>query len=314
MAKFRVYVDPEKIGKMIPHDLARHPLTILPRMDLAHMPSGISGYVLTAKGVGVDPSYDPALTAGDVWGYPTRTLTTTQFPFWRAIITQVAGSISIPAGAIGTVDVHPPSGETWLCDFLFSMWLAATGYRKDVWWEDYDGVTVRSHGVVENYNEFASCISTRRVLTYSLYGRMRFKNGYTTTQTAYYGYSGFKLSQPLWSPKRINQNPPPKPWKVSRTKPLPLTIAKLDKYAFDILGINPTKPDDYDLGVFLEEDTLLATDPATNFPVERFTAVVQADVLTDYIDKFKVGTADPATTGYRKYLDKWKAEGIDLGV
>jgi hypothetical protein len=95
---------------------------------------------------------------------------------------------------------------------------------------------------------------------------------------------------------------------------LPTGLEALDKYAYDILGINPDKPNDYDLGIILEEDTPLAIDPATNFPVERLTVVVQAEVLADYIAKFKAKTADPIATGYMKYLKAWKDKGIDLGI
>jgi hypothetical protein len=95
---------------------------------------------------------------------------------------------------------------------------------------------------------------------------------------------------------------------------LPSAIRALRSYACDILGLDPARPDEYTIGVILEEDTVLAVDPETNFPVERLTVVVKADVLADFIVNFKAGTDDPLVTGYRKYLDRWKAEGIDLGV
>jgi hypothetical protein len=113
--------------------------------------------------------------------------------------------------------------------------------------------------------------------------------------------------------KRID-NLDPQPWKKMASSPLPTALSALSKYAYNILGIDPAKPNEYSLGIILEEDTPLAVDPKTNFPVERLTVVVKADVLADLIAKFKAGTADPVATGYRKYLDKWKAEGIDFGV
>jgi hypothetical protein len=146
-----------------------------------------------------------------------------------------------------------------------------------------------------------------------LYSITQLANPSSSSVNGYAGYSGFKLSQPLWTPKRLVNVEAPV-WKRPKTSSLPSALAALDKYAWDILGVDPSKPNDYSLCVMLEEDTPLAVDPATNFPVERFTAVVKADVLADFIAKFQAKTADPVTTGYRKYLDKWKAEGIDFGV
>jgi hypothetical protein len=160
-------------------------------------------------------------------------------------------------------------------------------------------------------SEEPHALSVSRILTNTLYGRIEGSSG--NADTLDYGYSGFKLSQPLWSPKRLSNNPA-KPWKKPTTLSVPSVISPLQKYAYEILGLDPTKPEDHVLGIILEEDTPLAIDPATNFPVERLTAVVKADVLADFIMKFKAKTADPITTGYRKYLDKWKAEGIDFGV
>jgi hypothetical protein len=138
-------------------------------------------------------------------------------------------------------------------------------------------------------------------------------NASTTTVAGIYGYSGFKLSEPKWTPKRLN-DPPAQPWKKPTTLNLPSSIAPLQKYAAEILGLDPAKPNDYALGVILEEDTPLAVDEKTGFPVERLTAVVKADVLADYIAKFKAKTADPVATGYASYIKKWLDEGIDLGV
>jgi hypothetical protein len=88
----------------------------------------------------------------------------------------------------------------------------------------------------------------------------------------------------------------------------------LDKYKALILGLDPERPDEYALGIILEEDTPLAIDPNTGFPVERKSAYVKADVLADLILKFKSGALDYVKAGYEPYLKKWKSEGIDLGV
>jgi hypothetical protein len=267
-----------------------------------------------AKLDNLDALISSRATAADVWTYATRELTQTKFPFWSSIITQVQGSVSVPAASNTYVNIQPPSGETWwanissFTDNIISNQLKSAGYA------DYDGTTIRFHtksGEGYDYGIYAHLPNVSKILTNTLYASLYFYSA--SACTGYYGYSGFKLSQPLWSPKRV-VNAKPLPWKRPKTKHLPTGLEALDKYAFDIYDINPDKPNQYDLGIILEEDTPLAFDPATNFPVERLTAVVQDDVLADFIAKFKAGAADPVATGYRKYLDRWKKEGIDFGV
>jgi hypothetical protein len=252
--------------------------------------------------------------AGDTWNYPNRDLTRTQFPFWSAIITQNEGSISAASGVTSVVNIQPPTGETWLVwlDFFLDDYTAG----NCVFYDDYNGVNVRYHNFFDSggtYGDRKPHLGLLKVLTNSLYARIGCLNAAASARYFYYGYSGFKLSQPLWSPKR-DMSMPALPWKRPRTSALPSSIAALDKYAWDILGVDPARPNEYALSIILEEDTPLAIDPVSGFPVERFTAVVKADVLADLIAKFKAGTLSPDATGYRKYLDKWKAEGINLGV
>jgi hypothetical protein len=265
-----------------------------------------------AKLDNLDALISSRATAADVWAYATRTLTTTKFPFWSAIITQTQGTVSIAAGTWTYLNVQPPAGETWLVEFAYYLTLVSASSEKTVNYSDFDGTTRREHVLHNEYSDRCTTwLVMQRILTNSLYASLGFYAAGATTGN--YGYSGFKLSEPLWSPKRVH-NPEAKPWKREKTKPLPAAIKALDKYAWDILGIDPDKPNDYDLGIMLEEDTVLAVDPATNFPVERLTAVVKADVLADFIAKFKAGTADPVATGYSKYLKRWKTEGIDFGI
>jgi hypothetical protein len=234
--------------------------------------------------------------------------------FWSAIITQTQGEVSVPATTWTYVSIQPPSGETWLIELACYDDYINAGYDKKVLYQDYDGTTARDHIMhSEKTDALTTRLALQRILTNLLYARIGFyTNG---ASTGYYGYSGFKLSKPLWTPKRVDEVAVgPKPWKKSKTAILPSVLSALDKYAWDILGLDPSKPNDYALGIILEENTPLAVDPNTGFPVERLTAVVQADVLADLIGKFKAGKEDPVATGYRKYLDKWKAEGINFGV
>jgi hypothetical protein len=183
-------------------------------------------------------------------------------------------------------------------------------------YSDFNGTTARIHAdnfINQTYENMKSLIMSR-ILTNTLYARIGWNVPGSIAYTGYYGYSGFKLSQPHWSPRRLSSAVDPKPFKRATNLPLPDPLKALDKYKVELLGLDPARPDDYALGIILEEDTPLAIDPDTNFPVERYSAYVKADVLADLVAKFKTGAADPVKAGYRKYLDKWRAEGINLGV
>jgi hypothetical protein len=248
-------------------------------------------------------TYPAPLSAKDVWTYPTRTLTTTKFPFWSAIILQTRGSVSVPANTTVNVVIQPPSGETWL------VWIDASIERiiSHVRYSDFDGTTARIH--VDGTNPR---IGVLKILTDTLYARLTFYNDTSYhTQTAYYGYSGFKLSKPHWVPQRLDTST--KQFKRSTDLPLPDPIKPLNKYKALILGLDPSKPNDYALGIILEEDTPLAIDQ-TGFPVERKSVYISADALTNLVMQFKSGKIDYVKAGFEPYLKKWKAEGIDLGV
>jgi len=263
---------------------------------------------------GFSPQGAGGATADQIWGYATRTLTQAKFPFWSAIITQTQGQVTVAANNFGYVYIQPPAGETWLVYIDYILNNMTSG--NECQYHDYDGTTARLHTICDvggTYGIRTPFLSIVKILTNSLYARLSYYNASTSSQYGFYGYSGFKLSEPKWTSKRLN-DPPAQPWKKPTSLSLPSPLAPLQKYAAEILGLDPTRPNDYALGVILEEDTPLATDPATGFPVERLTAVVKADVLAGFIAKFKAKTADPVATGYRKYLDKWKAEGIDFGV
>jgi hypothetical protein len=193
---------------------------------------------------------------------------------------------------------------------------------KRVIYQDYDGSTTREHvrkywgqistGANATVYGIATCeLIISRILTNTLYARL---TGYCSAATTLtYGYSGFKLSQPQWTPvKTVPLGT--KPFKRPTDLPLPSPIKPLEKYKVEILGLDPSKPNDYCLAIILEEGTVLAIDPITGFPVERMSAYVPADTLADLITQFKQGKLSPDETGYTKYIMKWKNEGIDLGI
>jgi len=291
------------VWEISPRELTK--FTGAPRTDLV----GLDESIYTR----LDDKITTRATNDGVWAAATRTLTQTQFPFWSVLIHQTQSSVTVAAGTSPFISIQPPTGETWLVwlDFCMITYVAGTY----VVYYDYDGTTTRMHNysyTKGSYGEVVPHLGVSKIWTNSLYARLRFKNPDTVTRYGQYGYSGFKLSKPLWSPRRLQHNPEAKPWKKARTKPLPPVIGALDKYAFDILDLDIERIGEYELGIILEEDTPIAIDPKTGEVVERFTSVVEAKVLAEYIEKFKAGTADPVLTGYKKYLDKWKGEGIEL--
>jgi len=251
----------------------------------------------------------PPLTAAQVWIYATRTLTQTQFPFWSAIITQTQGSVSIPAGSSGTIEIQPASGETWLVwlDFV----IGSDDSGSYIYYKDYDGATARSHIIRitgGTYGDTYPHLGVQKILTNTLYAQLLAYNASATAHTLSYGYSGFKLSKPHWRPERLNQTNDP-PWKRALTQALPSNIAVLEPYACEVYMEDVG---DYVPVIILEEDTVLATDPITGFPVERLTVLVEADWLSTNLTTIKNDAAATDSMGYKKYLDKWASEGITL--
>jgi hypothetical protein len=256
--------------------------------------------------------YPPIYTPKDFWDYVTRTLTQTKFPFWSAMITAQHNYITISGGSTGSITIRPPSGEVWLVWIDQSFFGNTAGSYTDYY--DYDGVTsflLKRFETGGTYGNRVPHLETCKILTNTMYARLLAYNSDTATRYLYYGYSGFKLSQPLWTPKRLTDIA--KTFKMKTDLPLPDPIKKLDKYKALILGLDPAKPDDYALGIILEEDAPLAVDEK-GFAVERKSAYVKADTLADLITKFKSGAIDYVKAGYEPYLKKWKAEGIDFGI
>jgi len=262
-------------------------------------------------------------------------------PFWSAIITQVQGSVSVPTGTYTYVHIQPPVGETWLTwiDCYMSVF---KGAFNDIIYYDYDGTTERLqkrlwHEDTTNYDYghyFRSInLDVCKVLINSLYARLRFWQNSGTTVSAFYGYSGYKLSQPLWSPLRKHNPEPPKPWKRKLTVSLPTEVEPLRPYACEVFDL---ELNEYVPVIILEEDTPLAVDPATKFPVERLTAVVTVENLVNILKQREDLTLRPdvmleappkyrgrrlrelttsefeEATGYKKYFQRWGEEGIEI--
>jgi hypothetical protein len=213
-----------------------------------------------------------------VWGYASRTLTQAKFPFWSSIIAQTGSVFSVAGTSISYVSIQPVPGETWLV--WIDCLIQATASASMVRYYDYDGATARLHVHQQtggSYGDVQPHIGLLKVLTNSLYARLAFENNGTASVYGSYGYSGFKLSQPIWKPKPVSPMSG-LPWKRKTDLPLPPAISALDKFKAEVLGVDPSRPNDYGLAVILEEDTPLAVDPNTGFPVERLTAVPDLNV------------------------------------
>jgi len=255
-----------------------------------------------------------------------------KFPFWDAIITQTYGSVDIPAGTGATVTIQPPVGETWLVDIDFV--LETSVADCEVGYRDFDGITARYHTWFISKGVYGSVrphIGVRKILTNTLYAQLFGYNADAVARLLNYGYSGFKLSKPLWSAKRVN--PLSKPWKQRLTKPFPEEIKGLEKYGADVFI---ALTGEYVSSIILEEDTVLAVDPVTGFSIERLTAFVTVKNLMDILTKRddpmlrrdiilevpprykgrKMRRLDKEefeeVTGYKKYFEKWRAEGITI--
>lgn len=252
-------------------------------------------------------------SAADVWTNPTRELTQTQFPFWSAIITPTGDSITIPATSDIEFTIQPPANETW--NILLSFCHSSRIDGSTISIADIDGAmiwyTMRSIYTGGTFGKTSPEGSMSCIMTNSRYLNIYAFNASGVNKFFEYSYSGFKLSKQKWSPEKV-QKPEFKIQRKETTLRLPAPIALLQKYAREISGLNREKPEEHTLAVILEENTPLSIDPKTGFPVERLTVFVKADILADLLTKFKSGEASPDTTGYRKYLRKWKDEGIDL--
>ena len=254
------------------------------------------------------PRIQQYLTTGDIWTYPQRTLTQAKFQFWSAIITQTQDSVSVAAGATVAVDVQPPAGETWLLNI--GAWLNAYSSLNPSYTEylAYDGTTEKSvRKWYNNTGDVTPNMSHAAILTNSLYARLKFYCAYAVS--GYYGYSGFKLSQPHWTPKRTlaaDSDPETVPWLKPSEQPIPNMLKPLLKHIVDVWDGVQGK---YVQAILLEKDTVLAVEPTSGFPVERMTAYIDAETFTKRYTEFK---ADPDSTGYRKYFKKWAEEGISI--
>ncbi|MGQ9759232.1 MAG: hypothetical protein ACUVQ5_01470 [Candidatus Methanomethylicaceae archaeon] len=220
-----------------------------------------------------------------------------------AIINQTTGSVNVPARSGVNVTIQPSAGETWLAfinaHFNNQIPYSSVNYYANINTTDHHITGFVTRG---NYGHVMPVFDVVHILTNTDYGKISYWNDDTAeAHGGSYGYSGFKLSKPLWTPKRLIP-PKTKPGKLPPSKSLPYELQGLEKYAFYILDLDYNKPHKYILGIIFEEDTVLAVNEKTGFPVERLTVYTKADDLVDLIAKFRSGILNPTTTGHKKIL------------
>jgi len=255
-----------------------------------------------------------------------------KFPFWSAIIEQTHGSANVPATSEVYIDIQPPEGETWLVWIDF--YLPPASAPQLVEYDQYDGTDRLPHTMEMrniDYTRYISKLQVAKVLTNSLYASIRGENNDSVAHMFVYGYSGFKLSEPLWTPKRFN-NPSIPAWKRELKTSLPSKVESLSPYSCEIYD---HRLNNYVPAIILEENTPLAVDPRTNFPIERVTVITPVENLLKILEardnpdkrpnitvetgKYKGSNLRNLSaeeyeeaTGYKRYFDKWRSEGISI--
>jgi len=229
------------------------------------------------------------------------------YPFYSATIPPTGGKPSVPAATSLRLDVDPPTGEKWLI-YVFVDWNLVEGNNCAVSYYDdiadtYISVTGSKTG--GTYGEINPKLAPVPVyITPDLRLELFFYNAQATAQSCYWGYSGFKLSTPSKSFGYVDVV------RYARFKsidlPLPLGLEALDKYKVEAYDIVEGR---YKLAVFLEKDVPVVIDEATKYPVVRRTVTCYVDDLLRMLGTIR---ADPAGTGWKKYLDMWASEGIYL--
>lgn len=236
--------------------------------------------------------------ADAVWGYANRTLTQAKFPWWSAIITQMQGTVSVPASTTVYVDIKPPTGETWTVEIAFNAENVGSNSIFPTYY-DFDGVTRRKQLAQRPKGTYGDSqgIILNRVLTNNLYASLGLYNGYAESLNFTYGYSGFKLSQPQWSGQKLNGE---KPFKRLLPANYTLAFPQLVQMAY----LNPDDELAYHLGT-----EILTIDPTENEPVETVEYhVTEKDLLKGLVD-FK---DKPKETGWEKIFLILKQKGISL--
>lgn len=223
--------------------------------------------------------------------------------FWSAIIPQTQGTASVSALTSVSINIQPPSEETWWVEFAFTIGTDYTG--SHVSYYDYDGASARLHtrDQADDRADKWPHLEVQRILTNNLYARLAGYNKSWGATTFYYGYSGFKLSEPKWTPLRLNTNT--RPWKRKTQFEIPDILTPVPEMIRDVFDDDIG---DYRQAIILEEDVPLAVNEK-GFPVERKTVYVYVD---DFLSILGMIKKDPVKTGWKDYLTMLREKGVRI--
>jgi len=232
---------------------------------------------------------------------------------------EAQGSVSIGAGVSTSIVIQPPAGEYWEISISTILQTGAPSARAnprlyDATLATYGG---RAHSWYREDSTSDSGGQGHRLISNTQYIDIYGSNQDTVGRTLYYAYSGFKIkSSSIPKAKIIRLTEIKKPELHNPSVPtLPDYLSPLQKYAFyDFEG---------DEAILLEKDTPLAKDEKGNI-IERLTAWVKLKSFERLFgDLIADTTKRPLMTyirdrsvakkmGWGKYVDKWKAEGIEF--
>lgn len=246
----------------------------------------------------------------EVWNYSSRTLTQSQFPFWKSVIISHSATVSVPAGSFLGTAVHPNPNETWYV--CISMTLYTNAHACAVYLgRNYSG-SVTYH-IIDSTDSasgknsvWASC---HDCLNYDTYAYLQWWNGDgSNSHDGAYHYGGFKLGTKIYDAEEIN---------IRRIETVRKTKKKIDSLfeglENNVYDIYEPMRDDYIQIIYFYKDKIVRRDKQTKHPIERVSSYIETDVLKRNLERIVNGELDLERTGYKEWLDKIKKEkGIDL--
>jgi len=242
----------------------------------------------------------PKRLIDDIWSYSNRTLTQSKFPFWSSIINQTASSRSIGAGSSTTIEIQPPSGETWFVYVIGFLGIDDANSMVEVLYKNSSGNIPRAR----SKGPFPY-VPVLTIMTNDKWLGIWYYNASSYDTSLYYSYSGFRLSTEFYEIKRTEPEPVVQVIREYRGYEVPLEVKPLEKYLVEVYDFDKR---DYVPAILLEKDVVLARS-RDGFPIERLTSWITVENFIRLLDLI---LREPVRTGFDKYLKKWRSEGIVL--
>lgn len=236
---------------------------------------------------------------------------TGKFPFWSEIIESRTSHIVVNANSTGTLTIQPSAAETWwisvncvICSEVSGSYIRA--YLKvGTSSSTIDYILTRgSSGITYPHVRLNSIIKNNKYLYLAARNE---SNG--SSASFYCGYSGFKLSERLWSPKGLNENIEILPDERKVTKPIPNKFSAFEDIIVEKLTEDERGRQVYKHAIVLEKDVPLAIDEKTNHIVERYSMYCFLDDFEDILNRYKERKLDLERSGWKKYIDQFEEEG-----